>query len=115
VDDRGVDDAGAEVIDADALADQVRRLPLDRVADRCLGRRVNRHVGKALLVGDRSERDEDDIGFDSFVDRDRVDARIEFGGEFAKGFGAARIGDEDGNGLRGKEAGKRRRPPVPCL
>jgi hypothetical protein len=57
-------------------------------------------VGKALLVGDRSERDEDDIGFDSFVDRDRVDARIEFG--------AARIGDEDGNGLRGKEAGERR-------
>jgi hypothetical protein len=29
-------------------------------------------------------------------------------GEFAEDFGAARIGDEDGNGLRGEEAGERR-------
>jgi hypothetical protein len=60
------------------------------------------------ILPDQSCRDEDDIGFDSFVDRDCLGARAEFGGEFAEGFGTARIGDEEGNILGGEEAGERR-------
>jgi hypothetical protein len=48
-----------------------------------------------VLESDRSDRDEDDVGLDGFVDRDRLDAQPELGGEFAEGFGAARVGDED--------------------
>ena len=47
-------------------------------------------LGLLAAVFYRSDRDEDDIGFESLGDRDRLDARTELGGEFAEGFGAAR-------------------------
>jgi hypothetical protein len=57
-----------------------------RHVDDDLARSVLRHHAD-VLKSDRSDRDEDDIGFDSFVDRDRLDDRT----EFAKRFGAARV------------------------
>ena len=73
-----------------------------RHVDDDLARPVLQHHAD-VLESDRSDRDEDEIGFDSFVDRDRLDARTELGGEFTEGFGAARIGDEDGKSLAAKK------------
>jgi hypothetical protein len=86
-----------------------------RYVDDDLARPVRSHRAD-VLERHRSDRDEDDIGLHSFVERDRLDARTEFGGEFAEGFRAARIGDEDGYVLGGEEAGEcRAYQPVPMM
>jgi len=57
-----------------------------RHVDDDLARPVRQHRADVFGRG-RSGRDEDDIDFDGFVDRDRFDARAEFGGDFANSSG----------------------------
>src|SRR5271156_4842808 len=84
------------------LLNFLRKHEAVRHVDDDLARPILQHRAD-VLESDRSDREEDDIGFNGLRYRGRRDARPDFRGDLGKRFGSARVGYEDGDVLGGEE------------